>query len=158
MGKAKDFYNGKIIIVTGGASGIGFEMAKFTAEGGGIVYLADIDIRGARKKAASLKKRNLTVFPLHTDVSSESEIREMLHSVCEEQGRIDILINNAGIGLDGEFKDMDLESWRVMMDVNFWGVLYSTHHAYGIMLKQGYGQIANVSSIAGIIPRGLMTS
>lgn len=154
----KKYFYEKVCIVTGGASGIGFEMVKYVAERGGIVYIADIDIQKAQMQAEALQKKELSVYAVRLDVSSEYDVRDVIEKVFADHRRLDILVNNAGIGLDGEFKDMPLETWNNMIGINLFGVVYGAHFAYRKMLGQGFGQIVNVSSIAGLVPGGLMTS
>ncbi len=152
-------FEDKVAIVTGGASGIGREMCLYMARRGATVVVADIDedagdevVRKCRLKGAA------HALFVKTDVSLHHDVEEMVKETESRFGKIDLMINNAGIGLDGEFKDMSLEQWEKVMDIDFWGVLYGTHFVYPIMIRQGYGQIVNVSSLAGLMPGGLMTS
>jgi NAD(P)-dependent dehydrogenase (short-subunit alcohol dehydrogenase family) len=151
-------YQNKIAIVTGGASGIGKEICKYLAKRGASVIIADIDQKAANTVARELGKTNANVQAKLVDVSKREEVKKLITDTHAEFGRIDLMINNAGIGLDGEFKDMTLEHWEHVLDVNLWGVIYGTYYVYPIMIRQGFGQIVNVSSIAGLMPGGLMTS
>lgn len=152
-------YRDKVAVVTGGASGIGREMCLYLAKEGAVVVVADIDAEGADEVARKCRVRGAAhALDLQTDVALRHDVENLVKRSVSEFGRIDLMINNAGIGLDGEFKDMTLEQWEKVMDIDFWGVLYGTHYAYRVMIGQGYGQIVNVSSLAGLMPGGLMTS
>jgi NAD(P)-dependent dehydrogenase (short-subunit alcohol dehydrogenase family) len=85
-------------------------------------------------------------------------MEELVAQTVQEYGRLDLMINNAGIGLDGELIDTSHEQFARVMDINFWGVYYGTMAAYPVMIRQGHGQIVNVSSLAGLLPGGLMAS
>jgi short-subunit dehydrogenase len=72
-------------------------------------------------------------------------------NIIKEHGRIDIIFNNAGIGIASELRDLSIDHWKKVMDINFYGVLYGSQLAYKQMLKQGHGQIVNTASLAGLI-------
>lgn len=151
-------YTDKTAIVTGGASGIGKEMCLYLSRRGAQVIIADINKESAEAVAKEIQNTGGKASVLLTDVTREKEVKRLIQQTHREFGRIDLLINNAGIGLDGEFRDMTLDHWRHLLDINLWGVIYGTHFAYPLMIDQGFGQIVNVASIAGLIPGGLMTS
>lgn len=151
-------FRDKIAIVTGGASGIGREMCIYLAAKGALVIVADINATLAAVVRDELAAGGVQCIAKTVDVAREDDVKALVQETHKEFGRIDLMINNAGIGLDGEFKDMTLEQWRHMLDVNLWGVVYATHYVYPMMIKQGFGQIVNVSSVAGLMPGGLMTS
>lgn len=151
-------YEDKVAIVTGGASGIGKEMCLYLAERGARVVIADINAESADEVVAEIADKGSVCSVKLVDVSRCSNVERLVTSIKEEFGRIDLMINNAGIGLDGEFKDMTLEHWKRVIDINLWGVIYGTYFVYPIMIEQGFGQIVNVSSVAGLTIGGLMTS
>ena len=154
----KQYFKDKVSIVTGGASGIGREMCHYLARNGAITVIADIDHEGSEKVAEEVARLGGQGEVMAVDVTRPAEVEALVKKTRDHYQRIDLLINNAGIGLDGEFKDMSLDQWRHMIDINLWGVVYGTYFAYPIMMEQGVGQIVNVSSIAGLMPGGLMTS
>ncbi len=151
-------YGGNVAVVTGGASGIGREICRYLAQRDAVVVVADVDDAAARTVAGELATSSGQGYAKQVDVGKKGEVRRLIAETLREFGRIDLLVNNAGVGVDGEFKDMSLSSWEHVVDVNVWGVVYGTHFAYHAMLEQGYGQIVNVSSLAGLLPGGLVTS
>ena len=151
-------YKNKTAIVTGGASGIGKEMCKYLTKRGAAVILADINKEAARKTAEELDKNSGTCKWHHIDVTNQLDIEDCVKETKKKFGKIDLIINNAAIGIDGEFKDINLKQFKKVIEINLWGVIYGTYSVYPIMMEQGYGQIVNVSSLAGLLPGGLMTS
>jgi NAD(P)-dependent dehydrogenase (short-subunit alcohol dehydrogenase family) len=119
------------------------------------VVLADLGGRSAEEAAAEVGSA-CTVR--RVDVSRREEVEALVAETRASFGRIDLMVNNAGMGLDGEFQDMRLDQWERVVEVNLWGVVYGTHYAYPVMIEQGFGQIVNVASLAGLMPGGLMTS
>lgn len=150
--------NDKVAIVTGGASGIGKEICLYLAERGAKVIIADINYELAKELESLINLNGGDGKAIKIDVSNSVEIEAMISEIYERYSKIDLLINNAGIGINGEFQDMTLDDWKRIFDINFWGVLFGTYYVYPIMMKQGFGQIVNVSSLAGLLPAGLMTS
>lgn len=151
-------YAGAVAIVTGAGSGIGREMCLYMARRGATVVAADIDGDAAARVAAEVDAEGGQGFASTTDVADVDQVTDLVVGTATRHGKLDLLVNNAGIALDGEFQDTTLEQWRHVVDVNFWGVVYGTYAAYPIMMRQGSGQIVNVSSLAGLLPGGLMTS
>jgi short-subunit dehydrogenase len=147
-----------VVIVTGGASGIGKEICLYLARNGAIVIIADINFEAAKTVENIIGSMGGQGKAKKVNVSNTGEVEELITETIGHHKKIGMMINNAGIGINGEFQDMNLELWRKIMDVNFWGVVYGTYYVYPIMMKQGFGQIVNVSSLAGLIPAGLMTS
>ncbi len=89
---------------------------------------------------------------VHVDVSNEEEVIQLINETVSEYGRLDYLFNNAGIAIGGDARDLTLEQWRRVPEVNLYGELYGTIIAYPIMVGQGSGHIVNVSSAAGLFP------
>ena len=148
----------KVTVVTGGASGIGKEMCLYLARKGALVVIADVNMRSANAVSEKISHIGGTCRVKKVDVTVKSEVEDLVNETVSEFGRIDLLINNAGIGLDGELKDVTYEQFKRVIDVNLWGTVNGTFSVYPIMIEQGYGQIVNVSSLAGLLPGGLMTS
>ncbi len=150
--------NGKIVIVTGGGSGLGRAIAKYFAQRNASVVVADLDLLSANETLNQIKDDGGNGIAICTDVCDRNAVNEMIDRTMSHYGKIDFLFNNAGVALGGEFKDMTIEHWHKMMNVNFWAIIYACMKVYPIMIKQGYGQIINVSSFAGLMPGGLMSS
>jgi len=131
----------KVIIITGGTSGIGLETAKQLAVAGCRVY------EFSRREADFAFMRHMQV-----DVSSEEQVFAAVNSIFAEEGRIDVLINNAGFGISGAFEFTDETDARRLMDVNLFGMNNTTRAVLPHMRAAGSGRIVNLSSVAGPLP------
>jgi NADP-dependent 3-hydroxy acid dehydrogenase YdfG len=141
--------DGKVAIVTGASSGIGEATAvALAAEGAHVVLAAR---RGDRleKLAQQIKTSGGQALSLVTDATDEAQIRQMVDAAKTELGRVDILINNAGVMLLGPIDGANTEDWRRMVNVNVLGLMYATHAVLPLMKAQGEGHIINISSVAG---------
>jgi NAD(P)-dependent dehydrogenase (short-subunit alcohol dehydrogenase family) len=143
LGRVQD----KVALVTGGASGIGFATAQLLAAEGARVVIGDVD-HAAAELAAGRLGAAASFRPL--DVTREDDWIAATDAVTREQGRLDILINNAGIALSQDFETTTLEDWRRLMAVNLDGVFLGCKHAVRVMKGRG-GAIVNLSSVAGLI-------
>jgi NADP-dependent 3-hydroxy acid dehydrogenase YdfG len=145
--------SGKAVAITGASSGIGEATALTLAKAGASVAL------GARRKdridelAARIEDEGGTAVALEVDVSDEAAARGFIEAAHERLGRLDTLVNNAGVMLLGPVEQADSGDWRTMINVNLLGVLYCTHAALPIMLGQESGDIVNISSVAGRFAR-----
>jgi NAD(P)-dependent dehydrogenase (short-subunit alcohol dehydrogenase family) len=139
-------FKDKVVVVTGGASGIGRALCQELAAAGARLTVADINAEGAHLVADQLKAQALQV-----DVRSSEQLEELIASVVARHGRIDYLFNNAGIAVAGDARDLTTELWQAAVDVNLMGVIYGCQAAYPRMAKQGSGHIVNVASLAGLI-------
>ena len=145
--------SGKAVAITGASSGIGEATALTLAKAGASVAL------GARRKdridelAARIEDEGGTAVALEVDVSDEEAARGFIAAAYERLGRLDTLVNNAGVMLLGPVEQADSGDWRTMINVNLLGVLYCTHAALPIMLGQESGDIVNISSVAGRFAR-----
>jgi len=145
--------SGKAVAITGASSGIGEATALTLAKAGASVAL------GARRKdridalAARIEDEGGTAVALEVDVSDEAAARGFIEAAHERLGRLDTLINNAGVMLLGPVEQADSEDWRTMVNVNLLGLMYCTHAALPIMLGQEGGDIVNISSVAGRFAR-----
>ena len=138
----------KVVIITGGAQGIGKETAKkFLLEGASVVLCDYDEVVGL----ATLEEfDNEKVDFYKVDVTDSAQIEKMVQSTLDKYGRIDVLINNAGITIDGFLTKMDEEDWEKVISVNLSGVFKCTKAVAPIMLKQGSGVILNASSVVGL--------
>lgn len=140
----------KVVIITGASSGIGESLAyEFARKGSNVVIGARNQERLA-EVAERIKKEGGNVVFAETDVTVENDCRNLVLTAIENFGRLDILINNAGISMRAVLEDTDLKVIKRLMDVNFWGTVYCTKYALPYILEK-QGSIVGVSSIAGII-------
>lgn len=145
---------GKIAIVSGAANGIGKKIAFAYAEEGVNLALVDINKNELTKVSNKicLKFKNISNIPLHYDLSIQGSIQEMVEKVLEKFGRVDFLVNNAGIGHRSKIEDLNISDWDKILSINLNGVLYCCKEVIPIMKKQGYGKIINASSNMARIP------
>jgi NADP-dependent 3-hydroxy acid dehydrogenase YdfG len=141
--------SGQVVAVTGASSGIGEATALAAAAAGAAVSLAARRTDRIEALAKKITDAGGRAVAIPTDVSKEDEAGAFVQRTKDELGRLDVLVNNAGLMLLGPIPGADTEEWRRMIDVNVYGVLYTTHAAIGGMLEQGSGHVVNVSSVAG---------
>jgi NAD(P)-dependent dehydrogenase (short-subunit alcohol dehydrogenase family) len=154
-----NYYQDKVAIVTGGASGIGRSICQQLAKGGaGAITVADIDIQGAQRVADSINASGGCARVASLDVTSAADVEKLVVDVSAADGRLDLIFNNAGVAMCGEVRDMGLQDWRDLFGVNLWGVIYGTTAAYRVMLKQGNGQIVNTASLGGLTIEPMATA
>src|SRR5689334_23372620 len=142
---------GKVALVTGGASGIGAAVAELLAQEGASVVISDIDDVQGPELAATLTKAGHEAFFLHQDVTSETRWAEMVSEIEKRFGRLDILVSNAGIGIAvPSITEMSLADWRRQTAINLDGVFLSVKHCLPAMRKTGGGSVIMMSSLAGL--------
>jgi NADP-dependent 3-hydroxy acid dehydrogenase YdfG len=144
---------GRVVAVTGASSGIGEATALASARAGAAVALAAR--RGDRIEdlARRIAGEGGRAIAVRADVGEEEQARAFVQRAHDELGRLDVLVNNAGVMLLGAIADAPTEEWRRMIQANVFGVLYCTHAALPLMAAQGAGHIVNVSSVAGRVAR-----
>ena len=142
----------KVVIITGGSSGIGRALAIAFGKAGCKIVVTGRDQSRLNEVAAELRNLNVDCLPVPGDVSREADVKQMIELTVNKYQRIDILINNAGISMRALFEDLDLNVIRKVMDINFWGTVYATKYALPYILESK-GSIIGISSVAGY--RGL---
>jgi len=146
------YFKDKIAIVTGGASGLGRALCEELGRRGATVVCVDIDQEGAETVAAGINQAGGRAIFAYLDVSLYENACRIVTDIVNKYGRLDLLFNNAGAAIQGETRDLTIEHWRQVLDVNLWGVIYGAVPAYAVMARQGHGQIVNIGSLAGLIP------
>lgn len=142
----------KVVIITGGTSGIGKSCAEIFGVRGCKVVITGRNENNLRDTEVFLTQKGIDVLAVQADVSKKEDNNIVVEKTMEKYGRIDILINNAGISMRALFEEMDVEVLEKVMDINFYGTVYATKAALPYILKSK-GSIVGVSSIAGY--RGL---
>lgn len=149
-------FDGKVAIVTGAASGIGRALGGALVARGARVVLADINGDGvaaaARELGGAPSARATTL-----DVTDSEAVRLLVESVAADEGTLDLIFNNAGIGAGGPVERLPLEAWDRVLDVDLRSVIYGVVAAYPIMVRQQSGHIVNTASLAGLVPSPVLT-
>ncbi|MDB5133529.1 MAG: short-chain dehydrogenase/reductase [Mucilaginibacter sp.] len=145
-----NYYAEKIVLVTGGGSGIGRELCLKLAKAGATIICTDIDPDSAALTISLIEDTTKGVAG-KLDVTQLAEFENVIEEAITKYGRLDLIFNNAGIAISGEIRDITADEWKKVMDVNFFGVINGSQTAYRYMLKQGFGQIVNIASAAGLI-------
>jgi 3-oxoacyl-[acyl-carrier protein] reductase len=137
----------KVVIVTGAAAGIGAGVAKLFAAGGAHVFLTDLDGAGVKKAAATLQAEGRSAFGFEANASSRDAMTEVVNDAITRFGRIDVLINNAGVYPRQPFLEMTEEQWDGMQDINLKSVFHCTKLVMPHMVRQRSGAVVNISSV-----------
>lgn len=153
-GKYADRFGGQLVLVTGAASGIGRATAFAFAEAGARVVAVDRDAEGAVRTADMARLVGApAAWGECADVSDEQAMEKLAAKVAAEYGIVDVLVNNAGIGLSGAFLDTSAEDWKKVLDVNLWGVIHGCRIFGRQMAERGQGgHIVNTASAAAYLP------
>ena len=141
-------FTDKVVLITGGAQGIGKETARKFLQKGATIVLCDYDEAAGQATLEEFDNEKISFYKV--DVTKSSQIEKMVQSVIEKHGRIDILINNAGITIDGFLTKMKESDWERVISVNLSGVFKCTKAVIPFMLTQGSGVILNASSVVGL--------
>ena len=141
---------GKVAIITGAAQGIGFATARKFLDEGAIVAVADMKDEAVGDAVAQLKSNSEEVDGFTVDVTKRAQIEAMVKRVKERYGRVDVLVNNAGITLDARLQKMTDDQFDRVIDVNLKGVYNCAKAVLDTMIEQGDGVILNASSVVGI--------
>lgn len=138
----------KVVIITGASSGIGKACVIDFAKRGAKIVCASRNFDQLQTLESELTQQGYEVFAVKTDVTVESECKNLIEKTIEKYGKVDVLLNNAGISMRALFKDVQIEVLKKLFDVNFWGAVYCTKYALPHILKSK-GSIVGVTSIAG---------
>ncbi|HEX7668804.1 MAG TPA: SDR family NAD(P)-dependent oxidoreductase [Polyangiaceae bacterium] len=145
-------FKDKVALVTGAASGIGFALADRFASVGMKVVLSDIEPVALAAAEKSLKDKGAPVLAVQCDVSKAEEVEALATQAYEKFGAVNVLCNNAGVGIGGLSWEHSLEDWRWVLGVNLWGVIHGIRSFLPRMIAQGTeGHVVNTASVAGLI-------
>jgi len=151
------YFEGKVAVVTGAASGIGRSLAGALARRGATVVLADVDEAGAKAVADALAAGPPgRAAGVGLDVTDAPAVAELLERTARDHGHLDLVFNNAGVAVAGAAEEMTLQHWNRAIDVNLRGVVHGVVAAYPIMIRQGRGHIVNTASLAGLLPAPML--
>ena len=142
-------FDGKVAIITGSGKGMGQRAAFILAERGAQVVISDIDVSAMDSTCKEINVNGGEAIAIKCDVSNLDDVNNLIDSTVSHFGRVDILINNAGLLLPGSIEETTDEIINNTIDINLKGVLYAIRKVTPIMKKQKYGRIINVSSITG---------
>ncbi len=144
-------FSGKTAIVTGAASGIGRQIALQLGAAGATVLVTDV-ADGIDAVADEITTAGGNAAARKVDVSSRDAVASAISDFVAEHGRLDLIFNNAGVAIFGEYEEVSLDDWDKIINVNLKGVAYGSKLAYDQMVKQGGGHIINTASVAGLVP------
>ena len=148
----------KVAMITGASVGIGRAVALQMAERGAKLVLVDFNAETLNALERELKAYDCEPLCFVCDVSNEQSVNQAAKKAFERFGKIDILINNAGVWRNFEsFMDVSIEKWKTFLDINVMGIVYCTRAVLPKMIKNGYGRIVNVASVAGVYGNANMT-
>jgi len=146
-------FRDKVALVTGAASGIGRALCENLVRRGAMVAPADVNQEALAETCSRLSDAaGRGAAPALLDVTDRRAFEDLVRETVARHGRLDYLFNNAGIGVGGETHEYAYEDWSRVVDVNLYGVIHGVHAAYPVMVRQGFGHIVNVASLAGLIP------
>jgi NADP-dependent 3-hydroxy acid dehydrogenase YdfG len=144
-------YQGRVAVVTGAASGIGYAVAARAAAEGMTVVLADIDAGKLRDAAAALRGTGADVHSVWVDVSDRESVTDLARRVREDAGEAWLLVNNAGVYVSAPFTQMPAADWEFVVGVNLWGVVHCMQAFLPGMVERDSGYVVNTSSIDGLV-------
>ena len=139
--------NGKVAIVTGGASGIGWACVEAFARAGGKSVIADMDVPGGEKAEANLKAAGLDGMFVKTSVSDPEAVKNLVDATVAKYGRLDVLVNNAGLQFVSPITEFPEDRWNLLIGVMLTGAFLCTKYSLPHMIKNRWGRVINVASI-----------
>lgn len=151
-----DDFDGRVAVVTGGASGIGLGMVRACAAAGMKVVVADLDTETLAAAEAELTAGGTEVLTQVCDVSKLEDVEALAAATIERFGQVNLLCNNAGVGIPTKTNDLKLEDWRWIIDVDLWGPIYGVKVFLPLIEEAGEGHINATSSMAGLVASGMM--
>lgn len=145
----KNFKN-KVVVITGAASGIGQATAKAFASEGADLVIADNNQQRLEETAKEIKAAGARVLACQVNVADKKQVEAFANQVMKERGQVDILMNNAGVGVGGALLETNIEDYEWIFSINYWGVLYGLKYFLPHMVARKYGHVVNTASGAGL--------
>jgi NAD(P)-dependent dehydrogenase (short-subunit alcohol dehydrogenase family) len=150
-----DRFADKVVVVTGGASGLGRGLGEAVARAGAKLVVGDIDLAAASALCDELARAGKTASAVHVDVTDAASVERLVAQAVALHGRIDYMFNNAGIAAAGEFHEMSADTIRRVVEIDLLGAAYGTLAAYRQMVRQRGGHIVNIGSMLALFPNPL---
>lgn len=141
----------KVVLITGAASGIGYEISRDFGKEGAKIVLSDINEETVRKAAKTLQSEGIDCVGIKCDVTNEDEIKQVIEQTVAHYGTLDVLINNAGMQYISPLEEFPTEKYELLIRIMLIAPFVATKHAFPIMKKQGCGRIINMASINGLV-------
>jgi NAD(P)-dependent dehydrogenase (short-subunit alcohol dehydrogenase family) len=148
---------GKVVLISGAAQGLGAAMARRFAEEGAVVFIGDLKAEEGNRAAEEIRARGGRAFFAPLDVTSGQSWIDALAAAERETGRLDVLVNNAGINIRQPIEQMSVENLDMMLAVNVKGPFLGTKYAIPLLRKGGGGSIINISSVCGLVGHAFTT-
>ena len=150
MGTVTFDFSGEVALITGGSRGLGLEIAQTFGDAGATVVITARREQWLNEAEQYLKGRGITVYSFICDVANVSSVEQVVQQILEACGKVDVLVNNAGLTWGAPAETMPLERWRQVIDANISGTFFMSQVVGRSMLERGRGAIVNVASIAGM--------
>lgn len=141
----------EVVVVTGAASGIGLALARAFAGEGAAVALADVEAEALDVAVASIEAAGGRALGMVVDVGDPDAVDALAGRARSELGPVDVVCNNAGVGVNGPVWEASLADWRWVLDVNLWGVIHGVRAFVPAMVERGRGHVVNTASLAGLV-------
>jgi len=148
-------FAGKVVVVTGGASGLGRGLGEALAHAGAKLVVGDIDLTAASALCDELTRAGKAASAVHVDVTDAASVERLVAQAVALHGRLDYMFNNAGIAAGGEFHEMSADTIRRVVEIDLLGAAYGTLAAYRQMVRQRGGHIVNIGSMLALFPNPL---
>jgi 2-deoxy-D-gluconate 3-dehydrogenase len=145
---------GRVAVVTGGNGGIGLGMARGLASAGAAIIVAGRNRGKSEKAVEELRALGVEAVAIEVDVADEASVNALIRASAERWGRLDVLVNNAGMNIRKQPQDLSLPEWRQVLDTNLTSAFLTSRAAYPIMKAQGGGKIINIGSMMSIFGTG----
>jgi NAD(P)-dependent dehydrogenase (short-subunit alcohol dehydrogenase family) len=143
----------RVAVVTGSSSGIGFAVAQHLAKAGARVVLVSNESKALQAAEQKIKAAGGVCICIETDITDEPQVIHLFQQTIKSFGRVDLLVNNAGIATSAPLDATSLQDWQQVLDVNLTGAFLCSREAFIMMKKQGAGRIINIGSVSSKVPR-----